>query len=125
VLINLITNSIKFTKGENRDDGKRIKIILSATSERPATDTTHKIEFIPVREQSADPHSVPNVQRRLSTLSDGSTGQSVYLLFAVEDTGKGLTEVELNSLFMRFSQASARTYGTYGGSGLGLFISRA
>jgi len=124
VLINLLTNSIKFTKNEERQEGKRIKIILSATSERPETDTTNKIKFIPVREQPGDPHSIPALQRRLSTFSESSTGKATYLLFAVEDTGKGLTEEELNSLFMRFSQATAKTYGTYGGSGLGLYISR-
>jgi hypothetical protein len=35
-----------------------------------------------------------------------------------------LTPDEMKLLFMRFSQASPRTHITYGGSGLGLFISR-
>jgi CheY-like chemotaxis protein len=48
----------------------------------------------------------------------------VYLQFAVEDTGRGLSEQELKVLFQRFGQANPKTYGRYGGSGLGLFISR-
>lgn len=40
------------------------------------------------------------------------------------DTGRGLTEDERGVLFTRFSQASPRTHIHYGGSGLGLFISR-
>jgi hypothetical protein len=42
----------------------------------------------------------------------------------VQDTGRGLTVEEKKMLFMRFSQASPRTHIQYGGSGLGLFISR-
>jgi CheY-like chemotaxis protein len=45
-------------------------------------------------------------------------------MFAVQDTGKGLTDDEKKLLFMRFSQASPKTHVMYGGSGLGLFISR-
>lgn len=43
---------------------------------------------------------------------------------AVYDTGRGLSEDEMNILFQRFRQASPKTYKQYGGSGLGLFISR-
>jgi CheY-like chemotaxis protein len=42
----------------------------------------------------------------------------------VKDSGCGLTPEEKKKLFHRFSQASPRTHVQYGGSGLGLFISR-
>ena len=42
----------------------------------------------------------------------------------MSDTGRGLTDEERSTLFARFSQASPRTHIHYGGSGLGLFISR-
>jgi len=48
----------------------------------------------------------------------------LFLQFLVTDTGRGLSETERSSLFTRFSQASPRTHIHYGGSGLGLFISR-
>src|SRR5205814_2140177 len=51
-------------------------------------------------------------------------GEEVYVQFAVQDTGRGLTVDEKKLLFIRFSQASPRTHVQYGGSGLGLFISR-
>lgn len=51
-------------------------------------------------------------------------GEDLYLQFDVCDTGKGLTAEEMSNLLRRFSQASAKTYSQYGGSGLGLFISR-
>jgi hypothetical protein len=56
--------------------------------------------------------------------SDWGEGEEIYLEFAVQDTGRGLTPEELKVLFQRFQQASPRTHVQYGGSGLGLFISR-
>jgi hypothetical protein len=55
---------------------------------------------------------------------DWGNGEEIYLEFAVQDTGRGLTPEEKKLLFQRFSQASPRTHVQYGGSGLGLFISR-
>jgi CheY-like chemotaxis protein len=51
-------------------------------------------------------------------------GEVVYLTIQVQDTGRGLDDVERNFLFKRFSQATPRTHVQYGGSGLGLFISK-
>jgi hypothetical protein len=56
--------------------------------------------------------------------ADWGEGDQIYIQFAVKDTGRGLTVEEKKMLFMRFSQASPRTHIQYGGSGLGLFISR-
>jgi CheY-like chemotaxis protein len=51
-------------------------------------------------------------------------GESVYLTFLVQDTGIGLSDGEIYKIFERFRQANVRTHVTYGGSGLGLFISK-
>jgi hypothetical protein len=48
----------------------------------------------------------------------------VYIQLAFTDTGSGLTDEQIQALFQRFAQASPKTYKQYGGSGLGLFISR-
>ncbi|KAF2199914.1 hypothetical protein GQ43DRAFT_375115 [Delitschia confertaspora ATCC 74209] len=111
VLINLTTNAIKFTTTETR---RTIKVILSASRERPSAIEKPLVSFFPTRSKQVN-----------GTLgSDWGKGEEIYLLFAVQDTGRGLNDEEKKVLFQRFSQASPRTHVQYGGSGLGLFISR-
>ncbi|KAJ3138818.1 hypothetical protein HK101_003687, partial [Irineochytrium annulatum] len=85
VLINLLTNAIKFTeKVEYR------KIVIQLDGEVP---------------------------------KEGEKGRCL-LYISVKDSGIGMSEEERKLLFQRFSQASVKTYAEYGGSGLGLFISK-
>jgi adenylate cyclase len=42
----------------------------------------------------------------------------------VADTGIGMTAEQMGKLFQEFSQASSKTASKYGGTGLGLVISR-
>jgi signal transduction histidine kinase len=53
---------------------------------------------------------------------DNAAGTGV--LFAVDDTGIGIPEEALPTLFTNFNPASAATAKTYGGSGLGLSVSQ-
>lgn len=53
-----------------------------------------------------------------------ATNQQTTVSFNVKDTGIGMTEEEQQNLFDRFAQASKRIASEYGGSGLGLVISR-
>lgn len=46
------------------------------------------------------------------------------LVFTVSDTGIGLTEEQMGRLFQAFEQASANTARDFGGTGLGLMITR-
>ena len=111
VLINLTTNAIKFTTTENK---RTITVILAASRGRPSADKEPLVSFFPTRSKRIDQTRGP----------DWGDGEEVYLQFAVQDTGRGLNDEEKKLLFQRFSQASPRTHVQYGGSGLGLFISR-
>jgi hypothetical protein len=51
-------------------------------------------------------------------------GRPAFLWIKVTDTGCGMAEHEQKNLFSRFQQATPRTHVKYGGSGLGLFISK-
>ncbi|KAI8933809.1 hypothetical protein NX059_009512 [Plenodomus lindquistii] len=111
VLINLTTNAIKFTTTE---ETRTINVILSASRERPSASFSPTVSYFPMRAKRTEQVFG----------SDWGEGEELFLEFAVRDTGRGLTPEEKKLLFQRFSQASPRTHVTYGGSGLGLFISR-
>ena len=116
VLINLITNAVKFTTAQTR---RTIIVRIAASREPPPQKETDEndlenVNYFPTRSKQADMMQSP----------DWGSGEEVYVHFAVRDTGRGLTPEEKKLLFIRFSQASPRTHVQYGGSGLGLFISR-
>jgi CheY-like chemotaxis protein len=110
ILINLMTNAIKFTQSEPR---RQINVTISVSQRRPSEQET-VVEYVPTQGK-----------RGVDTLGEHKPdAEAIYLCLAVKDTGRGLTGDEKKLLFNRFSQASPKTHTQYGGSGLGLFISR-
>jgi CheY-like chemotaxis protein len=53
-----------------------------------------------------------------------TSGQRTNLEFKVRDTGIGISQQNLKSLFSAFTQATEKTSASYGGTGLGLVITR-
>ncbi|KAH8796996.1 hypothetical protein F5882DRAFT_458574 [Hyaloscypha sp. PMI_1271] len=113
IFINLLTNAIKFTRSESK---REIMVSLGASLSKPPKESAPHIQWFPSKDS--------NSHNDLTLAPDWGFGPQVYLYFAVKDTGRGLDEEEKTKLFHRFSQASPRTHVQYGGSGLGLFISR-
>ncbi|KAJ3319210.1 hypothetical protein HDU76_000617 [Blyttiomyces sp. JEL0837] len=59
-----------------------------------------------------------------TTDSTTSKDDDIFVTFAIKDSGIGMNDEQLSKLFQRFQQATQKTYAEYGGSGLGLFISK-
>ncbi|KAI4937438.1 uncharacterized protein J4E92_002169 [Alternaria infectoria] len=109
VLINLLTNAIKFTQSQ---EVRKVDVIMSASRE---AEQMPGIEYVPQEAVKKD---------FLTQAEWNNAGEPFYLHFTVRDTGCGLSPEHKAKLFLRFSQASPKTHVQYGGSGLGLFISR-
>jgi signal transduction histidine kinase/CheY-like chemotaxis protein/PAS domain-containing protein len=112
VLINLLTNAIKFTEPS---DSRQITVTMKIMLERPSAskEEAQGISYV-TRSPGED----------LTLRQEWGQEEPLFLQFAVQDTGRGMTCDEKKLLFKRFSQTSPRTHIQYGGSGLGLFISR-
>lgn len=109
VLINLLTNAIKFTQSQ---EVRKVEVVMGASRE---VQQMRGIEYVP---QEA-------VRKNFLTQAEWDhAGEVFYLNFTVKDTGCGLSPEHKAKLFLRFSQATPKTHVQYGGSGLGLFISR-
>lgn len=64
-----------------------------------------------------------SVSVRVSVISQNNNRASIR--FEIQDTGIGMTDTQLEKIFTAFAQADASTARKYGGTGLGLIISRA
>ncbi|OQD76077.1 hypothetical protein PENDEC_c005G06524 [Penicillium decumbens] len=113
VLINLVSNAIKFTA---RSEGTRkIRVSMGASPDRPTTYPPNVVFF---KSDEA------TLRLDATTAPEWGNGQVAYIMVAVKDTGIGISEQAQKRLFERFNQATPRTQSVYGGSGLGLNVSR-
>jgi len=110
ILVNFFTNAMKFTKNEKE---RKITISYGAVPSNPQMAFPEDIVWAPIDSAPTTPELM---------IRDPNPGPILYLTFAVEDSGVGMTSEEMQKLFGRFAQANVKTSIKYGGSGLGLFI---
>ncbi|KAJ4988866.1 hsp90-like protein [Stagonosporopsis vannaccii] len=111
VFINLLTNAIKFVKPASNP---RIEVHFGACLHSPRALFPSGMFWA----------TTTNLDKNVTHSPEWGTGEEIYLAFSVKDSGIGLKEKEIHNIFERFKQASVKTHVKYGGSGLGLFISK-
>ena len=89
-----------------KGDGERIKQVLNCL-------LSNAIKFT----------SEGGVRVKVTTI-DGETPEKTTLRMAVVDSGIGISEANMSKLFIRFSQVDSSDTRKYGGSGLGLVITK-
>ncbi|ORX79350.1 hypothetical protein K493DRAFT_243683 [Basidiobolus meristosporus CBS 931.73] len=102
ILINFMTNAIRFTE---RVPFRQVVVTLDASDRVPSPGVI------------GPPNIVGDDEAAIRS-------DVVYIAVAIKDSGVGMTTEEQANLFQRFAQANPRTYAEFGGSGLGLFISK-
>jgi signal transduction histidine kinase len=101
VLFNLLSNAAKFTK-----QGQVILTVTREPNDFGWELASQKAEVVATDEHSRNPKSSESV------------------CFRVQDTGIGMSDEQQQRLFQAFTQGDASTTRQYGGTGLGLVISR-
>ncbi|KND04770.1 PAS domain S-box protein [Spizellomyces punctatus DAOM BR117] len=145
IMINILTNAIRFTE---KAEVKKVVVTLDASETPPSLpnqpsskgaawdgmvssgsedDEKADMQSLSSSRSTSSSATIRNVQvpaAPVPSSSPATSANAIYVQVTIADSGLGMTPEEQAMLFRRFAQASPKTYADFGGSGLGLFISK-
>ncbi|TAF52597.1 MAG: PAS domain S-box protein [Oscillatoriales cyanobacterium] len=127
-LVEKNTNTLKVECSLNlgtmyADRTKISQVLLNLLSN--AAKFTHQGTIVMTVNRQESPFSeIRNEAERDAEASSSAADPTAWICFRVSDTGIGLTDEQIQSIFQPFTQADESTTKRYGGTGLGLAISR-
>ncbi|MFC5270187.1 response regulator [Adhaeribacter terreus] len=120
----LINDTVELLSPKARERNNRLKVIVDPQIPEQVCGDPVRFSQVLTNLIGNAIKFTENGQIRILAENIKETADSILLEFEVQDTGIGIPEDKLQSIFESFTQASSDTTRKFGGTGLGLTISK-